>query len=129
VVRGTSRGIAATAALLLTVTAAVAVEPYPTRTVRLLCWTSAGSPLDAMMRQLGKQLGEVFGQNFVVDNRPGGAGVVAMAALLNQPADGYNILSTTSSMSFTMASGHIAFEPANFTVLPATEAEPMALAG
>jgi len=128
VVRGTSRGIAATAALLLTVTAAVAVEPYPTRTVRLLCWTSAGSPLDAMMRQLGKQLGEVFGQNFVVDNRPGGAGVVAMAALLNQPADGYNILSTTSSMSFTMASGHIAFEPANFTVLPATEAEPMALA-
>jgi tripartite-type tricarboxylate transporter receptor subunit TctC len=108
--------------------AAAAVEPYPTRTVRLLCWTSAGSPLDVMMRQLGKQLGELYGQNFVVDNRPGGSGVVAMAAVINQPADGYNILSTTSSMSFTMANGRIPYEPANFTVLPAIEAEPSAVA-
>jgi tripartite-type tricarboxylate transporter receptor subunit TctC len=96
--------------------------------VRLLCWTSAGAPLDVMMRQLGKQLGELFGRTFVVDNRPGGAGVVAMAALANQPADGYNILSTTSSMSFTMATGRVPFEPANFTVLPAIEAEPSAVA-
>jgi tripartite-type tricarboxylate transporter receptor subunit TctC len=81
-----------------------------------------------MMRQLGKQLGELFGRTFVVDNRPGGAGVVAMAALANQPADGYNILSTTSSMSFTMATGRVPFEPANFTVLPAIEAEPSAVA-
>lgn len=103
-------------------------DPYPARTVRLLCWTSAGAPLDVMMRQLGKQLGELFGRTFVVDNRPGGAGVVAMAALANQPADGYNILSTTSSMSFTMATGRVPFEPANFTVLPAIEAEPSAVA-
>jgi putative tricarboxylic transport membrane protein len=94
----------------------------------VLCWTSAGAPLDVMMRQLGKQLGELFGRTFVVDNRPGGAGVVAMAALANQPADGYNILSTTSSMSFTMATGRVPFEPANFTVLPAIEAEPSAVA-
>jgi putative tricarboxylic transport membrane protein len=120
--------IAAAAAVLLTVTAALAVEPYPARTVRLLCWTSAGAPLDVMMRQLGKQLGEVFGQSFVVDNRPGGAGAVAMATLTNQPADGYHILSTTSSMSFTMATGRIAFEPTSFTVLPAIEAEPSAVA-
>src|SRR5262245_34196884 len=108
----------AAAAVLLATVAAGAVETYPTRTVRLLCWTSAGSPLDVMMRQLGKQLGEIYGQNFVVDNRPGGSGVVAMAALINQPADGYNILSTTSSMSFTMANGRIPYEPANFTILP-----------
>jgi putative tricarboxylic transport membrane protein len=122
------RVIVAAATILLAVVAAAAVEPYPTRTVRLLCWTSAGSPLDVMMRQLGKQLGELYGQNFVVDNRPGGSGVVAMAAVINQPADGYNILSTTSSMSFTMANGRIPYEPANFTVLPAIEAEPSAVA-
>jgi tripartite-type tricarboxylate transporter receptor subunit TctC len=122
------RVIVAAATILLAVVAAAAVEPYPTRTVRLLCWTSAGSPLDVMMRQLGKQLGEHYGQNFVVDNRPGGSGVVAMAAVINQPADGYNILSTTSSMSFTMANGRIPYEPANFTVLPAIEAEPSAVA-
>jgi tripartite-type tricarboxylate transporter receptor subunit TctC len=118
----------AAATLLLAAVAASAAEPYPARTVRMLCWTTAGAPLDVMMRQLGKQLGEIYSQNFVVDNRPGGSGVVAMAALLNQPADGYNILSTTSSMSFTMANGRIPYEPANFTVLPAIEAEPSAVA-
>ena len=125
----TVRGIiAATALALLAAPPTAAADPYPARTVRLLCWTSAGAPLDVMMRQLGKQLGELFGRTFVVDNRPGGAGVVAMAALANQPADGYNILSTTSSMSFTMATGRVPFEPANFTVLPAIEAEPSAVA-
>jgi putative tricarboxylic transport membrane protein len=122
------RIIAAMALALLAAPPTAAADPYPARTVRLLCWTSAGAPLDVMMRQLGKQLGELFGRTFVVDNRPGGAGVVAMAALANQPADGYNILSTTSSMSFTMATGRVPFEPANFTVLPAIEAEPSAVA-
>ena len=122
------RVIAATALALLAAPPTATADPYPARTVWLLCWTSAGAPLDVMMRQLGKQLGELFGRTFVVDNRPGGAGVVAMAALANQPADGYNILSTTSSMSFTMATGRVPFEPANFTVLPAIEAEPSAVA-
>ena len=81
-----------------------------------------------MMRQLGKQLADILGQTFVVDNRAGGAGAVAMATLMGQPADGYNILSTTSSMSFTMATGRIPFGPQNFTVLPAMQAEPSAVA-
>jgi putative tricarboxylic transport membrane protein len=96
--------------------------------VKLLCWTTAGAPLDVMMRQLGKQLAEIFGQSVVVENRAGGSGVAAMASLMNQPADGYNVLSTTSSMSFTMATGWIAFGPQNFTVLPAIQAEPSAVA-
>ena len=33
-------------------------RPIPSRTVRLLCWTSAGAPLDVMMRQVGKQFGK-----------------------------------------------------------------------
>jgi putative tricarboxylic transport membrane protein len=79
-----------------------AAESYPSATVRLLCWSSAGAPLDVMMRQVGKQLGDILGQTFVVENRPGGEGAIAMATLLNKPADGYAILSTTSSMSFAM---------------------------
>jgi putative tricarboxylic transport membrane protein len=101
---------------------------YPSRTVRLLCWSSAGSPLDVMMRQLGKQLGDTLGQTFVVDNRPGGEGAVAMSVVKNQPADGYAILSTTSSMSFAMAMGSIQYTPDDFIVLPALQAEPSAVA-
>jgi tripartite-type tricarboxylate transporter receptor subunit TctC len=121
--------LAATIALVLTpAVAAVAAERYPDKAVRLICWTSAGAPLDVMMRQLGKQLGAILGQTFVVDNRAGANGVVAMAALTGQPADGYNILSTTSSMSFTMASSKIPYSLSDFTVLPALQAEPSAVA-
>ena len=80
------------------------------------------------MRQLGRQLGEILGQTFVVENRPGGEGAIAMATLLNQPADGYTILSTTSSMPFAMATKDNPHTPAEFTVLPALQAEPSAVA-
>ena len=110
------------------VLAARAETPYPSATVRLICWSSAGAPLDVMMRQVGKQLGEILGQTFIVENRPGGEGAVAMAYVKNRPADGYTILSTTSSMSFAMATTDIAFGPDDFTVLPALQAEPSAVA-
>ena len=113
---------------LATVRAATAAINYPTRTVKLLCWSSAGAPLDIMMRQVGKGLNALFGQPFIVENRPGGEGAVAMAAIMNQPADGYTILSTTSSMSFAMATGEIQYGPDDFTVLPALQEEPSAIA-
>ena len=114
--------------VLLTAKAAAAQDRYPSRTIRLLCWSSAGSSLDVTMRQLGKQLGELLGQTFVVENRAGGEGGIAMAALLNKPADGYTILSTTSSMSFAMATKTGRFTPDDFIVLPALQAEPSAVA-
>ncbi len=115
------------AIILLAVNAAAAAAPYPTSTVRLLCWSSAGSPLDVMMRQLGKQFGDILGETFVVENRPGGEGAIAMATLLNKPADGYTILSTTSSMSFAMATKDNQHTADEFTVLPALQSEPSAI--
>ncbi len=112
----------------LGVSAAGAAVPYPSETVRLICWSSAGSPLDVMMRQVGKQLGETLGQTFVVENRPGGEGAAAMSFVTNKPADGYYILSTTSSMSFAMSTKDINFSPADFIVLPALQSEPSAIA-
>ena len=118
--------LAAISAALFSASAAAA--PYPAHTVRLLCWSSAGSPLDVMMREVGKQLGDTLGGTFVVENRPGGEGAVAMAAVSNQPADGHTILSTTSSMSFAMAKGDIQYKPDDFIVLPALQEESSAVA-
>ena len=116
------------AAALFAGQAANAAENYPSHPVKLLCWSSAGSPLDVMMRQLGKELGDILHQTFIVENRPGGEGAVAMAATKNAPADGYTILSTTSSMSFAMATKDIKYTPDDFIVLPALQAEPSAVA-
>jgi tripartite-type tricarboxylate transporter receptor subunit TctC len=107
---------------------AAAAASYPSATIRLLCWSSPGAPLDVMMRQLSKQLADILGQTFVVENRPGGEGAIAMATLLNKPADGYTILSTTSSMSFAMATKDNQHTPDEFTVLPALQSEPSAIA-
>jgi tripartite-type tricarboxylate transporter receptor subunit TctC len=113
---------------LAAVRAATASVDYPSHVVKLLCWSSAGAPLDIMMRQVGRQFNAIFGQPFIVENRPGGEGAVAMSAVMNQPADGYTILSTTSSMSFSMATGEIQYGPDDFTVLPALQQEPSAVA-
>lgn len=117
----------ATAALLVVKGAATAA-PYPDNIVRLLCWTSAGAPLDVMMRQLGKQFGEILNQTFVVENKAGAQGALAMSQVKSRPADGYTILSTTSSMSFAMATNGFQYGPDDFTVLPPLQAEPSAVA-
>src|SRR4029079_2453860 len=98
-----SIAVAALIVVALGTERAGAQAAYPSRLVRLICWTSAGSPLDVMMRQVGKQFGEMFNQTFVVEKHTRGRSVLAMSLLQNSPADGYTILSTTSSMSFAMA--------------------------
>lgn len=120
--------LAAIASVVVRVLGADAAGSYPAGTVRLICWSSAGAPLDVMMRQVGKQLGDVFGRTFVVENRPGAEGAVAMSAVIAAPADGHTLLSTTSSMSFAMALGDSKYGPDDFIVLPALQAEPSAVA-
>lgn len=120
---------AATAALVAaTLSTAAAAQDYPSQPVKFVVWSSAGSPLDTMMRQLGKQLGEVLGQSVPVENRPGGNGAVAMSYVKSQPADGYTVLSTTGSMTFVMAQGKVPFTPDDFVVLRALQSEPSAVA-
>ena len=66
---GRTNIFAALATLItLAVSAFGAGASYPSATVRLICWSSAGSPLDVMMRELGKQLADILGQTFVVEN-------------------------------------------------------------
>lgn len=101
---------------------------YPSKPVTLVCWSSAGSSLDRLMRQLGKQLPDQLKVDFPVENRTGGSGAVAMAYTKSQPADAYTVLSTTASMTFTMAKGKVPFTPDDFVVLRALQAEPSSIA-
>ncbi|HXD47432.1 MAG TPA: tripartite tricarboxylate transporter substrate binding protein [Gemmatimonadaceae bacterium] len=127
--RATSRLLRACAVLLLAFTAmqpAVAAG-YPDKPIRFICTSSAGSPLDAMMRQLGKQLGDELKQSVVVVNMPGGSGAVGMANAMNQPADGYTIVAATGTTSFMMAEGNAVYKPDDFMVIRGLQAEPSAI--
>jgi tripartite-type tricarboxylate transporter receptor subunit TctC len=66
-------------------------EGYPSRPIRLLVPLAAGSTADILSRILGAELAKEFGQQVIVENKPGAGGTIATAYLARSPADGYTI--------------------------------------
>jgi tripartite-type tricarboxylate transporter receptor subunit TctC len=80
--------------------AADAVKNYPNRPIRILMPNAPGSSTDALGRIVASKLGEVLGQQIVVDNRPGAGGVIGMEIARNANPDGYTLISaSTAAMS------------------------------
>jgi tripartite-type tricarboxylate transporter receptor subunit TctC len=71
---------------------------FPSRPVTLIVPYAAGGLPDTVARVVGQKLGDKWGQPVVVDNRPGGNGVVAAQALAAKPADGYTLMITDGTM-------------------------------
>src|ERR1700759_3398339 len=88
--------------LLLAVLVAAAVVPVPTaqaqtqdwpqRPVRIIVPFAAGGSSDVAGRIVAQRLSDAFGQQFVVENRPGASGVLAAETVARAPADGYTLL-------------------------------------
>ena len=76
-----------------------AAKSFPTRPVRLVVPYPPGGAPDQVARILGQQLYELFGQTFVVDNRPGASGIVGSEVVAKSAADGYTVLVTTNTTS------------------------------
>jgi len=86
---------AAIAALLSWTAAAVpaaAQTDYPTKPIRMIVGFAAGGGNDIFARLVGAKLGELLGQQVVVENRPGAAGRLSAEYVSHQPADGYTLL-------------------------------------
>src|SRR5580700_8425092 len=76
---------------------ALAAEPYPNRTVAVVVPYPAGGSVDGVARILAQKLNETLGQNFIVENRAGGAGgIVGANAVAKALPDGYTLLLTAS---------------------------------
>ncbi len=78
-----------------------AQSEYPNRPVRMVTPTGAGGSLDWMTRVLAQRLGEAMRQQFIVDNRPGGGGMIGTGAVVKAPPDGYTLLSTSNGVFST----------------------------
>ena len=75
---------------------------YPDRPVKIVVPVAAGGGVDVMSRLLAQKLGERLNQQFVVENRPGAAGVIGSKSVIAAPPDGLTLLYTPSSLSLSV---------------------------
>ena len=75
---------------------------YPERPVHIIVPVAAGGGVDVMARMLAQMLGERLHQTFVVENRPGAAGIIGSKAVIAAAPDGYTLLYTPSSLSLSV---------------------------
>ena len=95
-------GLTLMAALTMSVALA---QSYPNRPVRVIIPFPPGGTLDAVGRMLAQKLSEQMGQPFVIENKPGGNGIIGADLVAKAPADGYTLLfnaSTFTSAPMTM---------------------------
>jgi tripartite-type tricarboxylate transporter receptor subunit TctC len=88
-------------------------QSYPARTVRIVVGFAAGGMTDISGRLIGQWLSERFGQQFVVENRPGAASNIATEVVAKAPPDGYTLLLVVTSN----AANEALFNKLNFVFL------------
>ena len=69
-----------------------AAQSYPSRPIRVFVSSTAGGPLDVFTRLVTRKMEERLKQPFIIENRGGAGGNLAVTATLQAPADGYTIL-------------------------------------
>ena len=67
-------------------------QAYPSRPVRIVVGFAAGQAIDIILRLISQWLSEQFGQQFVIENRPGAGGNIATEFVVRAPSDGYTLL-------------------------------------
>jgi tripartite-type tricarboxylate transporter receptor subunit TctC len=88
--RATGRIVMGLASLLLA--GAALAQDYPSRPVRIIVPFAPGGSADVFGRAIAQRLQENLGQNFIVDNRPGGGSIVGTDAVAKAAPDGYTLL-------------------------------------
>ena len=92
--------LAAGAAALPTLSRIARAQAYPTRPVHLIVGYPAGGVIDIYARLMGQWLSERLGQSFIVENRPGAAGTIAVDSVVRSPPDGYTLLLTSANDAY-----------------------------
>jgi tripartite-type tricarboxylate transporter receptor subunit TctC len=86
------------ACLIALASEAFAQSDYPTRPVRIVVNSAPGGGTDILARVVAAHLSK-GGQNFFVENRGGGGGIIGIESVINAPRDGYTLLMTPSTVA------------------------------
>jgi len=74
-------------------------KDYPNRTIRLVVPSSPGGGTDIIARQLSVKLTERWGQQVIVDNRPGAGQMIGISLVAKSPPDGYTLVMTATPLA------------------------------
>ena len=101
------------AALLCASCTTVSSQNYPTRAARMIVPWTAGGTADLMARLASQKFSESFGQQFVVDNRPGAGGLIGTEQAAKAAPDGHTLLLATTAPNSVAPSlyAKIPFDP------------------
>ena len=87
-------------------------QKYPTRTIELVCYTTAGGSLDILARLIADIAARYLGQAMVVVNKPGAGGSIACADVISSKADGYKLAEISNGFfATTVKTQKISFDP------------------
>ncbi|HSN38947.1 MAG TPA: tripartite tricarboxylate transporter substrate binding protein [Burkholderiales bacterium] len=99
------------AMLLIAPAAASAAQGYPERPVRIVVPVTAGGGVDSLARIVGQHFNAVWGQPFIVDNRPGAGGSLGAEIVARATSDGYTLMVTSSSYVTNAAIRDVRYDP------------------
>jgi tripartite-type tricarboxylate transporter receptor subunit TctC len=103
-------------------------DNYPERPVRVIIPFAAGGTFDLVGRLVAQKLGELWGQQVVADNRPGGATLIASELVAKSNPDGYTIyLSPNSLAANPSLHAQLPYEQRDLQPVVLVAAQPMAL--
>ena len=105
-------------------------QTYPARTVRIIVGFEPGGSTDIIARALGKPLAEIWGQQVVIENRPGAVSQIGLLATAKAPPDGYTLGIAPASFSSnpTLYAGTIPYDAiADFVPITLINTTPLVL--
>ena len=124
-----------TACLLLLATALAdgvkaQLADFPTKTVKIISNSAPGSAVDTSLRIIAEGLSRKWGQQVVIENRPGAGGAISATAAAEAAADGYTIYAPALSIFLTIpgkAPNLPVHLPRDFTAIGLTAIQPMSI--
>lgn len=97
------KGLLLVGAAVLATVASAASAAYPEKPVRFVLPNAPGAATDTVARIFASKLGEIMGQQFIIDNRPGAGGIIAVEAVAKATPDGYTLLQCGISQAISPA--------------------------
>lgn len=90
------------AALAAGISRRAAAQSWPDKPVKVIVPFAAGGGTDVVARPWAEKLGQIFGQQFVVENRGGASGIIGTEATAKSPPDGYTLLVSSNTTTVNL---------------------------